>query len=299
MTDFSLEGESAFHDPKPQLPWVDLHSSATGGWLARYGGEPFETPFAICAGRAMGAGDLDGDGNVEILVEAWATERTRIYSLGSDVARGTARGVPVGATPDFDGDRVRDVLTLDGIYDPQRWGRIVSGSDGRVLLQWEFPRRVGILRELSGAGDVNGDGCPDVISVHARSPGVLGDLGLDCDLTSGLEGSSIHSWQEGLASLNRVLSAGGLDDLDGDGTREVFMATRDRSGAELSRVRIYSGATCKLVSELTSTAGSFGRCVCSVGDLDGDGIPEILVGDPEYGECAGRVWVYSFRRAGD
>lgn len=82
-------------------------------------------------------------------------------------------------------------------------------------------------------------------------------------------------------------SAAGLSDVDGDGLGDLLIgAPREDGGADQSgRVYAVSGATGELIHSLVSpspvTNGSFGNDVAAVGDLDGDGREEWLIGAPE------------------
>ena len=88
-----------------------------------------------------------------------------------------------------------------------------------------------------------------------------------------------------------------IADLNGDGFKEVVVG---HPGYSLSRgrVEIYSGKNYGLISSATQnlSGDQFGRAVVSVGDLDGDGYSELLIGAPFHdatGTNAGAAFVYS------
>jgi len=90
------------------------------------------------------------------------------------------------------------------------------------------------------------------------------------------------------AQLGIKLSSAG--DMDGDG-REDYALVSVGSSSGFGRVSIYSGATRQLiyVFQGLSLNESLGRSIAPVGDLDGDGHDELLLGSPN----AGRVTVVS------
>lgn len=252
---------------------------------------------------AMGVGDLDADGKLEIVV--WESgERSWIYSAGQDRPHFAARGTPLGSTPDLDADGVRDLLFIcservgeSGTTTAS--GRLCSGRGGKLLHAWTIPASpAGSLFHLASAGDVDQDGIPDVLVVSYtralstwRSPAE--ESAFDCALVSGKDGKPIHSWREEMDGVGQIMEATGLSDFDGDGVPEFVISRSIASSPSRSRVRIYSGKTRAVLAELTSPGWSFGVCVRSIGDLDGDGRPDLLVGEHEYGHCAGRAWVIS------
>jgi GDSL-like Lipase/Acylhydrolase family/FG-GAP-like repeat len=64
-------------------------------------------------------------------------------------------------------------------------------------------------------------------------------------------------------------------DVNGDGFTDVICAT---NGGTTARVRVFSGQDGSLLANLTPFAGYTGALSVAVGDLDGDGVPEIVVG---------------------
>jgi len=93
------------------------------------------------------------------------------------------------------------------------------------------------------------------------------------------------------ASMTRIA------DLNADGVDELAIGHPDVAGAR-GRVEIFSGTNFSLISSATQNlvGDEFGRSLDVVGDLDGDGFDELLIGAPfndQGGLNAGAAFVYS------
>jgi FG-GAP-like repeat len=252
---------------------------------------------------ALGVGDLDADGKREIAV--WSCgDRTWLFSSPWDAPRFEMRGCPIGSTSDLDGDGVRDLILLTEEKPDSRGprtgsARLYSGKDGHLLRSWIAPASPrGTLYWETGLGDLDRDGVPDVMAVtYARADGggriPAEETQFDCAILSGRDGKQIHAWCEALDGVGHITEVAGLPDLDGDGVPEFVLSRAVESCAPHGRMRIFSGKTRAVLRELTSANWSFGGRVRPMSDLDGDGLPELLVSEHEYGDCAGRAWVIS------
>lgn len=281
-----------------------VFSPKTGKRLRTFGGTTSSGSEPGWVDGAMGVGDLDGNGAVDLVV--WGSgDHSWVYLNGGERPNFPARGTPIGSTPDLDGDGVRDLLftrseELDKSGTNTASGRLYSaGKGGKLLGAWASPASpAGPPFRLACAGDIDRDGVPDVLAVFYTRALTSWSIpaeerAFDCVLVSGKDGKKIHSWREEMDGVGQIMEATGLSDLDGDGVPEFVISRSIESSPPRSRVRIYSGKTRTLLAELTSPGWSFGICVRSIGDLDGDKVPELLVGEHEFGNCAGRAWVIS------
>lgn len=145
-----------------------------------------------------------------------------------------------------------------------------------------------------GPGDVDGDGVPDaVVSAPWEDP-VTYDVDLGAAyVISGATGSIL---QKLTGTGDRRLFGWTLcapGDLDGDGVGDWLAGEPILNSSGPGSVYAYSGATGAPLFTLTggSNVFGYGACIGSVGDVNGDGVPDFGVGDSPTG--VGRVFIYS------
>ena len=287
VSEIAIKGE-------PMSSWqsyVKLFSGRTGSLIRTWG--------AVQLG--FDPGDLDGDGNREMVLARGTS--TAVVPLEEGGLSFECSGEPIALTGDLDRDGVRDLLTDPGrTLDHRRSSGVAvvrSGKDGRVLLQIPDPVKDSAIHRLTSAGDMDGDGFIDPVATFYdglrdrwRSPADEPKFRLV--ILSGKDGSVLRDvWEEfgGVGDLHDIRD---LQDMNGDGKSDLFLARFLKDLAPKSRARIYSGADGSVLFEMTSSDWSFGVSACNAGDLDGDGRPELLVGQHEFGGCKGRAYLISF-----
>jgi len=208
----------------------------------------------------------------------------------------------VALVSDIDGDQVSDYLV--GAYD-NRWekndrqGRafVFSGKSGKLLFTIDDPAPQPLAAfgfAVASPGDMDKDGTADFLI------GAFGEDGSGkAYVFSGKEGKLLYSVQAPQQQTGAGFgwAVAGLGDLNGDGTPDFGVGAFAQEGA--GRVFIFSGRDGKLLRTLTPPGDSvtFGWAVASIGDLNKDGLPDILVGAPytKSGKNAvqGQAYVFS------
>jgi len=139
-------------------------------------------------------------------------------------------------------------------------------------------------RSVSSLADVNGDGYRDIlIGDPLAEP--LGSLNGEVHLVSGQDGSPIYTITGATTSSRIGEDVLGIQDVDGDGT-EDFVITSD---TEFPQVR--SGIDGSFIRSLSIFSSAGDQVVESLGDIDGDGLRELIVGHQDFGTNHGRVLV--------
>jgi hypothetical protein len=110
----------------------------------------------------------------------------------------------------------------------------------------------------------------------------------------------IHAWNGEQANdrfgrVNRIIG-----DVDRDGVSDIAVASPHNStgGTQAGKVYIFSGASGDLIrSHIGQTQWNFGNELAAVGDIDGDDVPDYIVGAPSGLVAApvgpGRAFLYS------
>jgi len=195
----------------------------------------------------------------------------------------TVTGLAVAGLDDVDGDGYDDFLYSFQFFSLEpRAVRAISGQDGSELYTVESPDTDDdFARTLARAGDVDGDGVTDFI-VGARDGNFARVFsGADGDELFTIEGQSSSAQ---LSDDDGIASAG---DLNGDGFDDLIIGFPGNiPGTDPGEVVAISGTDGSVLFSvaggLASDGGSsqFGSGVSGIGDLNGDGVPDLLVGVP-------------------
>jgi hypothetical protein len=276
-----------------------------------------DTPGNSFGFMASAIGDLNGDGASEFIIGAFLdpsggpfSGRAYVYS-GRDgallhIVQGSPQdrlGFSVAGLGDVNKDGVPDyAVGGPGRFNQPVNGRVlvISGRDHTVLYDLHGTPNSFFGYDVNDAGDVNGDGWPDLV-VGAPLVSVTAPFAGRAFAISGRDGSTLW-FRDGLsedASLGTGVS--GVGDLDGDGLAELAIgaAGEVNGNRESGNAYVLSGRDGAILRTLkpAATACNFGAFyVHASGDLDHDGVPDIYVADycdNRLGPNTGRGYVFS------
>ena len=189
---------------------------------------------------------------------------------------------------DLNGDSVPDILVSADQDDPG--GRIDAGSvyvysgvDGSLLLRLDGPSAY----DNFGAAacfidDIDGDLVGDLlIGVPGADGVVLGGIGA-AQVYSGATGALIHTVVGSQEEQFMGTAVCGLGDIDGDLVADFAVGSEwfDAGATNAGRVEVFSGADGSSLLAMNGNQGMglFGCAIDGTADLNGDSVPDLLIG---------------------
>jgi hypothetical protein len=279
------------------------------------GGDGFTANFGC---SVAGAGDVNGDGYADVIVGAYSaangTGRAYLFLGGAAgmspspalTLNGLNSGGQFGWTVASAGD-----VNGDGFADVVIGARAVSNFAGRAYVYLGSATGLGsspstVLTAsdatagvfgsaVAGAGDINGDGYADVViaAPNRGSPQTYVYLGSAGGLQSFPAAKLIPGDTTG-STFGASVAIGG--DMNGDGFADLVIG--DPSYGPFGVTYVYLGGSSGVGAAPSVTlvgiesGGNFGNAVATAGDLDGDGLSDLVIGASNVGNGEGRVYLY-------
>ena len=257
----------------PNFPQLRVFSGANGALLYS------ETHTAF----AMDSVEWDGTPGLELVVgepdfvqHGASSGRVRVIepmggaTLASFFAGNDDQiGRSVANLGDVSGDGVPDLIASTSIIfgETTAW----SGADGSVL----YPLPSTFYFNLESVGDVTGDGRPDFVG--GGPGGGVGGIGT-AQVRNGANGALVQGLT--IPEAGAFRSFKGPGDVNGDGLPDLLVGSTGATFVNLPSARLLKLPGGQLIQTLTNPTGAtgLGRALDHVGDFDGDGDEDFVLG---------------------
>ncbi|MFQ5748391.1 MAG: integrin alpha [Planctomycetota bacterium] len=332
---YSVSGGADFNaDGTPDLvigaPFGDSGSESPDGSVFVYSGVKGELLFRLDGTRfrsslghfVLSSGDLDGDGAADLFAESAGGEGDSIQAFSGATReriwiRDTIPHVDpladgLAPLPDLDGDGAPDLLAmapyawLPGTTAPFGKLLVLSGRDGTTIREMYGPQENALFGAVAQeVGDVDGDGAPEFLVGSPQFSTSEAFWAGAVDVVSSASSATLLHLEGSRDYQLFGFSVAKGGDMDGDGLADLIVGAPQLSQSDLhtysGEVIAVSGATREPLWRFQAKEFEawLGLSLAKVGDIDGDGVSEILAGAPRtvFGnpQLAGSAYLISGR----
>ncbi len=297
------------------------YSSSTGRAYIYHGGSSMDATADVTftgentgdmLGSSVSSADINRDGHADAIVGAIGylsgSSRGKVYIYSSNIET-TWKNILSGSA-NFNTLQVKENAYIKNAkIDDVAIGRVSSdllpSEDGQYFIgsgetldnvadakiTGDTNNKLGY--SVADAGDVNGDGHDDIIvgTYNEKKAYIFFGNSLVANLS--IENASITLGSNDEYFGYSVSSAG---DVNGDGYDDVIVGARAYNASTGRAYIYYGGPSMDSIADVTLTGGTnfneFGYSVSSAGDVDGDGLDDVIVGALRYNSYQGRAYVF-------
>lgn len=278
--------DSAVVSHAPVYPWNGVGAGAQFGVSVSGAGDVNNDGYAdVIVGAPFDATISPGGGSADVYCGATGVLIHRRFSQSTGAAW---FGFSVSGAGDVNGNGHSDVVIgapqHSGVGAGSGFARIVRGDIGSTFRTY-FGENAGdtLGYSVSGAGDVNNDGFDDVI-VGAPGADPNGAGSGYARVYCSASGAVLHTFDGAAAGDRMGHSVGGAGDVNGDGHADLVVGApfHDANGSNSGAVYVLCGATgATLFTFLGDQAEDrLGSSVGGAGDVNGDGVGDVIAGAP-------------------
>lgn len=210
-----------------------------------------------------------------------------------------AFGNSISTLEDLNSDSCSDVIVGAVEMGDLGYAFVISGNDGSMIYQHAGPSlESNFGGAVDRAGDINADGFEDyLVGAILAEPNGLFNAG-STFVYSGKDGSLLYQKDGAFAGAWHGRAVSGAGDTNGDGYDDFLVS--DFNAGNTGSVHLYSGIDGSLRYQIDGYRPQdfFGSALDELGDIDGDGLSDFVVGADEATISggpvdAGAAYVYS------